>query len=113
MDTLVSLGTGTAWFYSMLVILVPAALPEASRHQFFEAALFILGFVNLGKAFETNARVRASLAIQKLFDLTPAHVVRLVDDTSEVVPLALIERGEIREDQTFLILFMTFSASET
>ena len=95
MDTLVSLGTGTAWFYSMLVILVPAALPEASRHQFFEAALFILGFVNLGKAFETNARVRASLAIQKLFDLTPAHVVRLVDDTSEVVPLALIERGEM------------------
>ena len=35
------------------------------------------------------------MAIQKLFDLTPAHVVRLVDDTSEVVPLALIERGEM------------------
>ena len=35
------------------------------------------------------------MAIQKLFDLTPAHVVRLVDDTSEVVPLVLIERGEM------------------
>ncbi|MBT5444789.1 MAG: Cu+ exporting ATPase, partial [Gammaproteobacteria bacterium] len=71
MDTLIVLGTGSAWIYSMVVILYPELLPIGSRHQFFEAALFVIGFVNLGKALEMNARSRASLAIQKLYDLTP------------------------------------------
>lgn len=95
MDTLVSLGTGTAWLYSMLVILLPALVPEASRHQFFEAALFVVGFVNLGKALEANARTQASLAIQKLFDLAPTYVVRLDNGVEEVVPLEMISSEEI------------------
>ena len=95
MDSLISLGTGTAWIYSMLVILMPEFVPEASRHQFFEAALFVIGFVNLGKGLEANARTRASLAIQKLFDLTPQTVIRLVNDAEELVPLEVVEIGNI------------------
>ena len=56
MDTLIVLGTGSAWIYSMVVILYPELLPIGSRYHFFEAALFVIGFVNLGKALEMNAR---------------------------------------------------------
>ena len=94
MDTLIALGTGAAWIYSMLIILAPELVPPESRHQFFEAALFIIGFVNLGKALESNARAKASLAIQRLFDLTPKTVTRIVAGTEEVVPLAQVEVGE-------------------
>ncbi|MBT5722675.1 MAG: Cu+ exporting ATPase, partial [Gammaproteobacteria bacterium] len=86
MDTLIALGTGSAWIYSMVVILYPELLPIGSRHQFFEAALFVIGFVNLGKALEMNARTRASLAIQKLYDLTPRLVMLIDSDEERLVP---------------------------
>ena len=95
MDSLISLGTGAAWLYSMLVVVLPEVVPEASRHHFFEAALFVIGFVNLGKALEAHARARASLAIQKLFDLAPKNVTRLSGDAEEVVPLEVIEVGNV------------------
>lgn len=94
MDTLIALGTGTAWIYSMGILLVPAFFPEASRHQFFEAALFIIGFVNLGKALENNARSRSSLAIQRLFDRTPDMVRKLTSDGEQIVPLVTIVAGD-------------------
>lgn len=94
MDTLIALGTGTAWLFSMIVVLAPDLVPEASRHQYFEAALFIVGFINLGKALENSARSRTSLAIQKLFDLTP-KMVRLVSEGSEtLVPVETVIEGQ-------------------
>ena len=88
----------------MVVILYPELLPIGSRHHFFEAALFVIGFVNLGKALEMNARSRASLAIQKLFDLTPRFVT-LVDGKEErLVPVAGVEPGQqlrIRPGENF------------
>jgi P-type Cu+ transporter len=77
MDTLIAVGTGAAWGYSMLVILMPQWIPEPSRHLFLEAILFIIGFVNLGKAFEQHARGKTSVAIYKLFDLQPKTALRL------------------------------------
>lgn len=94
MDTLVSLGTGSAWLYSMLIVLAPELVPAESRHQFFEAALFIIGFVNLGKALEANARTRATLAVRKLFDLAPRFVSRIREGGEEKVPLDFVEPGD-------------------
>ncbi|MBT7370701.1 MAG: cadmium-translocating P-type ATPase [Gammaproteobacteria bacterium] len=94
MDTLIALGTGTAWVYSMTVVLIPDVLPAESRHQFFEAALFVIGFVNLGKALETHARSRASLAIQRLFDLTPKFVTRISGGADELVPVEVLVHGD-------------------
>ena len=93
MDTLIALGTGTAWTYSMLVILMPELIPVESRHQFFEAALFVIGFVNLGKAFEINARSKASLAIQKLFDLAPKFATLVSQDGDRLVPIEEVMVG--------------------
>ncbi|XOV90277.1 MAG: heavy metal translocating P-type ATPase [Pseudomonadota bacterium] len=95
MDTLIALGTGTAFCYSMLVILYPSVLPAEARHLFFEAALFIVGFVNLGKAFEENARGKTSLAIRRLLDLRPATAFRVVDGKEEQVPAGDIIAGDL------------------
>ena len=78
MDTLIALGTGTAWLYSMVVILLPAYVPEMARHVYFEATAMIIGLVNLGLALELRARGRTSLAIKRLIGLQPktAQVIR-------------------------------------
>jgi len=50
MDTLIALGTGTAWLYSMLVVAFPALVPSLARHAYFETAAVIIALANLGQA---------------------------------------------------------------
>lgn len=78
MDTLIALGTGTAWLYSMIVVFFPYAVPEMARHVYFEATAMIIGLINLGLALEVKARGRTSEAIKRLIGLQPktARVVR-------------------------------------
>ncbi len=78
MDTLVALGTGTAWVYSSLVLLWPTLVPESARHLYFEAAAIIIALINLGGALEMRARGKTSEAIKRLIGLAPktARVVR-------------------------------------
>ncbi len=94
MDTLITLGTGAAWVYSMAVILFPGLVPEASRHLFFEAALFVIGFVNLGKTLEASAKGKTSSAIRKLIGLRPSTAVRIVDGEDELVDIDQIRIGD-------------------
>ena len=60
MDTLIALGTGTAWMYSMTVASIPEALPEMARHVYFEASAMIIGLINLGQALELRAKGKTS-----------------------------------------------------
>ena len=60
MDTLIALGTGTAWLYSMVVVFFPYAVPEMARHVYFEATAMIIGLIDLGLALEIKARGRTS-----------------------------------------------------
>ena len=78
MDTLIALGTGTAWLYSMFVVIAPSLLPEVARHVYFEASSMIIGLISLGLAFEIKARGRTSQAIKRLIGLQAktARVVR-------------------------------------
>lgn len=78
MDTLIALGTGTAWLYSMIVVILPNALPELARHVYFEATAMIIGLINLGLALEVRARGKTSQAIKRLMGLQPktARVIR-------------------------------------
>ncbi|CAK0770084.1 Cu(+) exporting P-type ATPase [Gammaproteobacteria bacterium] len=78
MDTLISLGTGTGWIYSMGVALFPDLVPTLARHAYFEAATVIITFVNFGAWLESRARRQTSSAIRRLIGLQPriAHVVR-------------------------------------
>lgn len=78
MDTLVALGTGTAWLYSTVVVLFPDQVPTLARHAYFEAAIIIIALVSLGTAMEMRARGKTSAAIRKLIGLQPrtARVIR-------------------------------------
>lgn len=91
MDTLIALGTGTAWLYSMLVVLFPHAFPSLAQHAYFEAALVVIALVNLGHVLEMRARGRTTAAIKQLMNLQPpmAHVVR----NGEELDLPLEEVG--------------------
>jgi Cu+-exporting ATPase len=71
MDTLIALGTGTAWVYSALVLAWPALVPAAARHLYFEAAVIIIGLINLGQALEMRARGKTSEAVRRLIGLRP------------------------------------------
>jgi len=95
MDTLISLGTGAAWVYSMVIINFPELVPESSRHLFFEAALFIIGFVNLGKTLEANAKGKTSAAIKKLIGLKPATALKIIDGQETEVDIESIIIGDI------------------
>lgn len=69
MDTLIALGTGTAWLYSMVVVLAPEILPDMARHVYFEASMMIIGLINLGLALELRARGKTSEAVKRLIGL--------------------------------------------
>ena len=83
MDTLIALGTGTAWIYSMIVVFFPMALPEMARHVYFEATAMIIGLINLGLALEVKARGKTSEAIKRLIGLQ-AKTARVVRDNKEM-----------------------------
>ncbi|MEQ5835839.1 copper-translocating P-type ATPase [Marinobacter sp. NFXS9] len=94
MDTLIALGTGTAWLYSMGVVLAPELLPEAARHVYFEASAMIIGLINLGQALELRARGRTSQAIRRLLDLR-ARTARVIRDGQEVdIPVEEVQVGD-------------------
>jgi Cu+-exporting ATPase len=96
MDTLVALGTGTAWLYSMLVVLLPDFFPHAARHVYFEASAMIIGLVDLGLWLELRARGRTSAAIHRLLDLAPktARVLREGSNEEIDIPLAAVRVGD-------------------
>ena len=83
MDTLIALGTGTAWIYSMVVVFFPMVLPEMARHVYFEATAMIIGLIDLGLALEVKARGRTSEAIKRLIGLQ-AKTARVVRDNKEI-----------------------------
>lgn len=95
MDTLIALGTGTAWAYSMLVIVAPNLLPDVARHVYFEASAMIIGLINLGLAFEVKARGRTSEAIKRLIGLQ-AKTARVVRNGQEQdVEIAQVQLNDI------------------
>ncbi len=83
MDTLIMLGTGAAWIYSMVVVLFPSLLPIMARHVYFEATAMIIGLINLGLALEVKARGTTSEAIKRLIGLQE-KTARVVRDGKEI-----------------------------
>lgn len=93
MDTLVALGTGVAWLYSMSVNLWPQWFPMEARHLYYEASAMIIGLINLGHMLEARARQRSSKALEKLLDLTPPSARVVTPEGEEDLPLAEVQAG--------------------
>ena len=94
MDTLIVLGTTTAWAYSMLVVVMPSWFPAETRHVYFEASVMILGLINLGHALELRAKGKTSEAVQRLIGLQSTTAIRLTDSGDEEVDIAQIRLGD-------------------
>ncbi|EKE69583.1 heavy metal translocating P-type ATPase [Gallaecimonas xiamenensis] len=95
MDTLIALGTGSAWLYSMAVVLLPQAFPEGARHLYFEASVMIIGLINLGQALEVRARGKTSAALRHLLGLK-AKTARVVRGNKESdIPVAAVLAGDL------------------
>src|SRR5690554_1322134 len=101
MFTLIAMGTGVAWAYSVVATLVPGIFPAAFRAAdgsvavYFEAAAVITVLVLLGQVLELRARERTSGAIKALLNLAPKTARRIADDGSEEeVSLELVAVGD-------------------
>ncbi|HEY1784638.1 MAG TPA: heavy metal translocating P-type ATPase [Pirellulales bacterium] len=99
MFTLIAIGTGAAYAYSVFALLCPGLLPETLRHHgqvevYFEAAAVIVALVLLGQVLELRARRRTGGAIRELLSLAPlsARVVR--DGQEHEVPLDSVHQGD-------------------
>lgn len=101
MFTLIAMGTGAAWIYSVVATLAPGIFPDAFRQHdgsvavYFEAAAVITVLVLLGQVLELRARESTSGAIRALLDLAPKTARRIdVDGTEEEVPLDTVHVGD-------------------
>ncbi len=93
MDTLIALGTGAAWLYSISVNIWPHLFPVQAHHLYYEASTMIIGLINLGHAIEQKARQRSSRALEHLLDLTPPVARVLTEQGEQLIPLADIAQG--------------------
>lgn len=101
MFTLIAMGVGVAWIYSMVAVLAPGVFPPAFRDAsgavpvYFEAAAVITVLVLLGQVLELRARERTGGAIKALLNLAPKTARRVREDgTDEEVTLDLVHVGD-------------------
>ena len=100
MFTLIALGTGAAYFYSVIVLLFPGIIPEAFRHGgqtevYFEAAAVITALVLLGQVLEGRAHRRTGSALKELLSLAPPTARLIEHDQERVIPLQQVRLGNI------------------
>ena len=102
MFTLIALGTGAAWLYSIVGTLAPGLFPQELRDHdgaipvYFEAAAVITVLVLLGQVLELRAREKTSGAIKALLDLAPKTALRVrADGSDETVQIDGIQVGEL------------------
>ncbi len=92
MDVLVAMGSSVAYFYSLLVMLLPGLGP----HVYFETSAVIITLIKLGKLLESGAKGQASAAIKKLMDLAPKKARVIDPDGNErEVPAGSVRPGQV------------------
>jgi Cu+-exporting ATPase len=101
MFTLISLGVGVAYGYSIVAALFPEAFPSSFRGKsgevgsYFEAAAVITTLVLLGQVLELRARSKTGTAIKALLGLAPNTARRVKDGNEEDVPLDQVHTGDL------------------
>ncbi len=99
MFTLIAIGTGAAWLYSMVAVFAPGLFPPSFRTGgmvavYFEAAAVITVLVLLGQVLELRAREKTGGAIRALLDLAPKTARRVNNGNDEDIPLDDVKKGD-------------------
>ena len=101
MFTLIGIGSGVAWLFSVFGMLFPDFFPAQFKtesgavHVYFEAATVILTLVLMGQVLEARAHSKTNSAVKELLKLAPNKAVRVVDGNEETVSIDLIQKGDI------------------
>ncbi len=101
MFTLIGIGAGVAWIFSVVGLLLPDLFPDQFKtemgtvHVYFEAATVILTLVLLGQLLEARAHSRTNSAIKELLKLAPNKAYRMVDGVEEEIPTDKIIVGDL------------------
>ncbi len=94
MDTLIALGTGSAWLYSTVVVIFPDVVPVLAQHAYYEAAAIIIALINFGSALEMRARGKTSEAIKRLIGLRPRTAIVVRDGKEMELPISEVGLDE-------------------
>ncbi|MBS1977879.1 MAG: copper-translocating P-type ATPase [Bacteroidetes bacterium] len=100
MWTLISLGAGAAYLFSIVALVFPGIFPDqfkmdGSVHLYFEAAAVILSLILLGQVLELKARSRTNSAIRALLNLVPPEVTVIRDGHEQTIPLEQVVLNDI------------------
>lgn len=101
MFTLIGIGAGVAWLFSVFGMLVPGFFPDQFKtdagtvHVYFEAATVILTLVLLGQMLEARAHSKTNSAVKELLKLAPNKAIKVVDGQEQEVAIDKIELGDI------------------
>lgn len=115
MNSLVALGAGAAWAYSVLVTFAPDLIPAQSRAVYFEAAAVIVTLILFGRSLEARARGRAGAAIARLVALQPRTALRLSPQPEEVPIAALVvgDRVQLRPGERIAVDGLVIEGAST
>jgi len=97
MDTLVALGTGTAFLFSLFNTFFPEQLRSSGiePHVYYETAGLLISFILLGRYFEEKAKRRTSGAVEGLLSLRVLEVAMLIDGIEKKVPIEAVMEGDL------------------
>ncbi|MDQ6984917.1 MAG: heavy metal translocating P-type ATPase [Candidatus Dojkabacteria bacterium] len=95
MDTLVALGTFTAWLFSTVVTFFPKVFNNIDVDVFFEASVFIVLFILLGRLLEARAKGQANDAIKKLLELQAKHATVIRNGEEIKLPIEEVILNDI------------------
>jgi Cu+-exporting ATPase len=97
MNSLVAVGTGAAYGFSVIATFAPSLLPEETAHVWFEAAAVIVTLILLGRLLEARAKGRTSVAIRRLVALQPRTARVRRGGAVQELPIAALRAGDIVE----------------
>ena len=97
MDTLIGIGTVTAWLYSALITLIPPvkAFLHAPDSTYFDVTIVVIGFVLLGKYLEARSKMKTGVAIEKLIGLQAKTALVERSGKEVTIPVEEVKRGDL------------------
>lgn len=95
MDSLVAIGTGSAFIYSLIMTIIIPSNPHAVHSLYYESAAVVVTLVMLGKYMESRSKGKTSEAIRKMMELAPDVAVLLRDGKEEEVKVEEVQIGDL------------------
>ncbi len=96
MDTLVGIGTLTAYIYSVMIVLIPSFRNFlGTPYTYFDVVIVVIGFIKLGKYLEMRSKVKTGEAVEKLLSLQAKSALVLKDGKEIELPIDQVQRGDI------------------